>query len=487
VGRVIVWKPDILRGAPAELRRLLNTATFRLAMAQAAMFALFAAVLLVAVYSTTAGQLQRDADEAVDAEFTVLAQLYSEGGMRRLNEDVITRMEEGGAGLYVLADQDGEVMTGSFDRLPQWPTTESQRVFFRFDQKLEDGRSVRKHARGRVGRLLNGPILLVARDMGDANAIVSRMSGAIWWGALAGLGFSLAAGYVASRQAARRAEALSRTARDVMAGDLTRRAPVLGGGDEFDRLGQDINAMLSRIERLVYSSRTAGDAIAHDLKSPLTRLKLNLEQALDRQPDSERDREALRYALDESEQVLTTFGSILRLAKVQAAAGWRFEAVDFTRIVENLVEFLGPLMEEDGLTLEADIAADLNGRGDNGLLTQALSNLIENAIKYTPPGGRIRVEAGRASAGFVRLAVIDSGPGVPVGERERVKERWVRLESARTTPGAGLGLSLVDAVAELHQGQFSLSDGLQGPAGPGLEARLILPLDPADIAAKAPA
>ncbi len=462
-----------------KVRDLIRTTTFRLAMAQAAVFIVFAFALLSTVYLTTAGQLTRDAEVSADQEFAGLTELYAEGGQRRLNEAIIQRLGAASGAIYVLADQNGDVITGHFDALPAIPDDESERIVFPFERREADGSITRRNARGRIGRLLNGPILLVARDMGDAAAVVNRVTSAVWTGAALGLALSLLAGVIASRQAARRAEALSRTARDVMAGDLARRAPVWGMGDEFDSLASDINAMLARIERLVQASRTAGDSIAHDLRTPLTRMRQRIEEALARAPDTEQDREALRKAWEESEHLLQAFTAILRLSRVQSAAGWTFKPVDLTRSLSDLAEFYEPAAEEEGVSLMAAIAPGLVVQGDDALLAQALSNLIENALKFTPAGGRVEVTGRQLATGEIEAAVRDSGPGIPAEDRERVTERFVRLETARTTPGSGLGLSLVSAVAEVHKGRFILNDGIEGPHGPGLKAALLLPVQTA--------
>lgn len=459
-----------------QLRRLFRTATFRLALAQGVIFTIFSLALLVTVYFTTAGQLERDAELAADAEFRALEVVYAQGGQTRLNEEVIVRMSGPGQGIYVLADKDGAVQSGSLDTLPVPAYPESRRVVFPFESGPE---RVRKTARGRAGRLLGGPILVVARDMGDANAIVGRISSAVWTGGVIGLVFSLLAGYVAARQAARRADLLSKTARDVMAGDLSRRAPVAGVGDEFDDLAQDLNAMLDRLQRNVAASRTAGDAIAHDLRSPLVRMRQAIEQALDRPPDPDEDREALRKAMDETEGILETFNALHQLSNMQSdAAAFKMQKVDVSALAEDLAEFFAPAAEDAGLAFKARIAPAVAIEGEPRLIAQAVANLIENAVKYTPSGGEIRFDVRRPADGGAEIVVSDDGPGIPAFERERVKERFVRLSPERSQGGAGLGLAMVTAVASVHQGRFTLDDGWSAgreDASPGLAATLTLP------------
>jgi signal transduction histidine kinase len=446
----------------------------------------FVVALLAYVYFATAGQLERDAEAAADLEFSSLERAYAEGGKRRLNQEIVERSARQGGFLYILAEADGEVITGDFRRLPIELGEAQQRADFEFQRERGDGQVVRARALGRAGRLLGGPILLVASDLGENAAIVERITRVLFTVAVLGFALSVVSGLFASGQAARRAEALSETAREVMDGNLSKRAPISGGGDEFDALAQDFNAMMDRIERLVHTTRTAGDAIAHDLRSPLTRLQQRLDAALEAAPNAEADRVALRKAMDETERIIDTFAAILKLARVESAANWRLDTVDVTRVVWELVEFYEPVAEAANLAIGADISEGLRLRGDEGLIAQAVSNLIENALKYTPAGGRIEVRAREGGEHYVRVSVLDDGPGVSVEDRERIVERFVRLESARNTQGVGLGLALVVAVARLHNGRLEFGEGI-GPPGPepGLEATLVLRRRPERAAERA--
>ncbi|MFT3726337.1 MAG: HAMP domain-containing sensor histidine kinase [Terricaulis sp.] len=463
-----------------RLDALLRSTTFRLAIVQAGVVLAFVVALLLYVYLETAGQLIRDSDVLADQEYASLERAYAEGGIRRLNQEVVERAARPGPLLYVLAESSGAIITGDFQQLPALPGQTAERVDFNFDRADESGSPKRGRARGREGRLLGGPILLVARDLGDNAVIAGRITRALWTVAILGIAFSLVSGLLAAWQASRRAEALANTARDVMGGDLTRRAPVSGLGDEFDVLAESMNAMLDRIEQLMHATRTAGDSIAHDLRSPLTRFRQKLEVALDRAPNSEADREALRQAMEEADRLHEMFSAIMRLARVEATGNWKLEPVEATPILRELVEFYEPAAEEQGLTLRGQISDDLVVRGDQSLFTQAVSNLIENALKYTQAGGHVELRAQRRADGRIEIDVLDDGPGISPTDRDRVLERFVRLEGARTTPGAGLGLSLVAAVARLHRGGLHLRDGLDNGDRKGLGAALVLPaMEPA--------
>lgn len=455
---------------------LLRTTTFRLALAQAGIVLVFVLALLGYVYFATVGQLNADSDLLADQEYAALDRAYGEGGIRRLNQEVVERAARQGPLLYVLAESNGTVITGDFQQLPQTPAGAAERVDFTFERVDEDGNANRGRARGQVGRLLNGPILLVARDLGDSALISGRITSALWTVALLGVVLSIASGLIGSWLASRRVEALAATAHDVMSGDITRRAPVRGENDEFDELAIAMNAMLDRLQHLMQVSRTAGDAIAHDLRSPLTRFRQKLEAALETPPNTEADREALRVALEEADSVLDTFAAVLKLARVEGNVTWRFERVNATGILRELVDFYEPAAEDVQRSLKGEVEDGLYIYGEPGLFTQAVSNLIENALKYTYDGGRVEVRAVRRVDGRIEIAVSDDGPGIAPEDRDRVLDRFVRLESARSTPGAGLGLSLVAAVAKLHKGGLHLRDGLGGQGErKGLGAVLVLP------------
>lgn len=455
---------------------LLRTTTFRLALAQAGIVLVFVIALLGYVYFATVGQLNADSDLLADQEYAALDRAYGEGGIRRLNQEVVERAARQGPLLYVLAESNGTVITGDFQQLPAMPIGTAERVDFNFERLDEDGNDVRGRARGQVGRLLNGPILLVARDLGDSALISGRITSALWTVALFGVVLSIASGLIASWLASRRVEALAATAHEVMGGDITSRAPVRGENDEFDTLAIAINAMLDRLQHLMQVSRTAGDAIAHDLRSPLTRFRQKLEAALEAPPNVEADREALRVALEETDSVLDTFTAVLKLARVEGNVTWRFERVNATAILRELVDFYEPAAEDEQRSMKGEVEDGLYIYGEPGLFTQAVSNLIENALKYTYESGRVEVRAVRRVDGRIEIAVSDDGPGIAPEDRDRVLDRFVRLESARSTPGAGLGLSLVAAVARLHKGGLHLRDGLGGQGErKGLGAVLVLP------------
>ena len=458
-----------------RLPALVRTTTFRLALLHASIFILFSASLLAYLYYETAGHLGRQAEAELNAEFGELSAAYRGGGLDRLKQAVTERREARGKFFYLLQDGSGQKIEGDFDVLPApAPLGQVVNVEFAYDARTIQGQPSRRSAEGRISRLSEGGVLMVAYDVGDLGEMNRRITEVVWRSAAVGFVLSLIGGVVISRSAAQRAEQLAKTTEGVMGGDLTRRAPVFGSGDEFDRLSEQLNAMLAKLERLVISSRSAGDSIAHDLRSPLTRLRNRLEAGL-RDTDKDGQHAALVRSIDDVDGVLDTFNAVLRLSRVQAGATGSFRRTNVTGITDELAELYQPVCEEKRLAFTYAPQGELFVLADRDLVAQAMSNLMDNAVKYTPEGGAIRLEARRSVDGDVDLSVIDSGPGIPAADRERAIERFVRLEQSRSQPGSGLGLSLAAAVAEAHTGKLVLADGGGPPTRPGLSATLRLP------------
>ncbi|MFC7290869.1 sensor histidine kinase [Hirschia litorea] len=452
-----------------------RTTTFRLALVHTALFIFFAGALLFYLFSATAGRLERDDSDALYSEVTALTAAYASGGFSRLSQSVSERSSSRGAFLYLLVDAQGTKVAGDFDVLPAQPPQAGQiYVPFSYDARNYDGQVQRKQAEGRIIRFQDGTVLLVAYDIGARGEMVKRITDVVWTAAIAGLVLSLVGGVIVSRSVTRRVESLARTTEDVMAGDLSRRAVVNGSGDEFDRLAERLNAMLSKLERLMIASRYSGDAIAHDLRSPLARLRNHLETSLAQTGDRQDFEGAIAYSIEEVDRVLETFNAILRLSKVQGGQSGTFDRFSISDQCIELAEIYDAVCEEKNRTFTADIKSNLFVHADKSLITQVMFNLLDNAVKYTPEGGAVKLVLRRKRSGEIEFSVLDSGPGIPESDREKVFERFFRLEEARTEPGSGLGLSLVSAVAEMHQAKLSLTEGLPGYATPGLKVSLTL-------------
>ncbi len=461
-----------------RLPTLVRTTTFKLAIIHSALFAVFLVGLLVFLYVSTVVYLRGEASASLDAEIIELTQAHRQGGLVRLNQSVLERSSVPGSRqfIYLLLDDEGRKISGDLSGLPGGIPLEGQgRVVFNIDYPGADGTVETRAAEGRASTLSDGAVIFVAYDVDEFVGIIPRITQVVWTAAPIGLLMSLIGGVIISRSAAQRAEELAKTAEGVMAGDFSRRAPVVGSGDEFDRLAEHLNAMLARIEQLMLASRHVGDSIAHDLRSPLTRLRNRLETSIAREMTAQEAEETLSLTLAEVDRVLATFNAIQRLSRLEAGEGGKVEKTDVGQIATELAELYQPVFEEAGLGFNAAIGRNLVIMGDRDLIAQAVANLIDNALKYTPPPGHVRFEVARGREGAVVLKVVDTGPGIPEADRARVVQRFVRLEASRSEEGSGLGLSLVEAVADVHHGAFTLEDGGGPPDRPGLSATLRLP------------
>jgi signal transduction histidine kinase len=463
-----------------RLPRLVRTTPFRLTLLFLGLFAGGAMAFLGYIYIATAGEAARAADASILREAHSLEAVYRHGGFTALNETVIERSSSTHGFLYLAMDKHGTPISGDIAKPPIARPPETQTwASFGLTETQPDGSTARHPARGMEERLPGGELLFVGADVGEAQGyvlkIVNALSGA---GALV-IVLGLAGGIFVARDVARNMNALTEVITAVRQGDLGARARVRGAGDELDELAAGLNDMLERLERSIAGLRHAGDAIAHDLRSPLTRLRARMEAALIEAEAGRGDPvAALHQALDDADGMLTTFGAVLAIARLEAAAA----APDQTRfdpaeLAAGVVELYEPVSEEKGLDFAAELADGLTLRGNHGFIAQAIANLLDNAVKYTPAGGAVMLRLRRRASGDVEFSVTDTGPGVGEADRERVVERFVRLENSRNAPGAGLGLSLVAAVARAHGGRLELDEGpgcFDGK-GPGLRAALVLP------------
>ncbi|WP_300379364.1 HAMP domain-containing sensor histidine kinase [Henriciella sp.] len=458
----------------------IRTSTFRMALVYSVLFGLFSFLLLAYLYQATVGSLRAEADQRLDAEMRALGLAYNAGGLERLEQSVIERALVPGAPFrYQLETPDGERIIGDFPNLPVSPPEtigEVSMVSLSIEMPASSGETVVTEAEGRIVRLANGDVLLVAIETGERGRIVRRITQAVTTAAPIGILLALIGGIFISRYAARRAEQLTRTTEEIVAGNLSIRAPVQGSGDEFDRLATHLNTMLEKLERLMAASRHSGDAIAHDLRSPLSRLRNRLEESLLSPMDEASARETLARTVEEVDRVLSTFNAILRLSRLDAGSEGRMVKIDLHEILDELAELYEPACEDAGLAFSHDISNPIVVLGDRELIAQAVSNLLDNAIKYTPREGMVRFTARRTSDSIV-ITVADDGPGIPEDMREKAKQRFYRLDAARTQSGSGLGLALADAVAELHKGHLDLFWTHEPPAHKGLKAVLTLPRD----------
>ena len=441
---------------------LLRTVAFRIVLLYVALFAISTTAILAFTYWNTKRALNSETDSIVSAELSALEGQYQELGLVGLINALNVRSMRGGQMLYVLTDPRLRRIAGNLDGWPKVRARESDYQNFKYDR---DGQT--RHARGFVFNLTGGLHLLVARDIHEQYESERLFTTALPWSVGLLLLLALGGGVLLSSDLLRRLDVINSTSKVIMAGDLTRRVPVSRAHDEFDLVASNLNSMLDRIEQLMKGMREVTDSVAHDLRSPLNRLRNRLESAATRLDPDTHTAAQIDAAIAETDHLIATFNALLLIA--QAEAGVVREAmtlVDLTSVVEGVAELYAPVAEEKGIELAVDLGEPLTLEANRTLISQALANLVDNAIKYTPEGGKIDVRLEERS-GVVVLSVADNGPGIPASEHKRVTERFVRLEQSRNSPGTGLGLSLVAAVARLHEARFVLADN-----GPGLKASL---------------
>jgi signal transduction histidine kinase len=459
------------------LGNLFRTTAFKLTLVYLTVFALFAASLLGYFAWNTRRLVTEQITRTVDAEITGLSEQYNLGGIRRLVFIVDSRARRPGSSLYLVTTFNGEGLAGNVGSLaegvmnqPGWAETVYRR--------LDDPDGTEHHALVRVYQLPGGFRLLVGRDLEERERLFDIVVAAGQWSVAVVIVLGLAGGFFVARRVLRRVDAMTETSRTIMAGDLSGRLPVAGSDDELDRLAINLNVMLDRIEALMRGFKEVSDNIAHDLKTPLTRLRNRAEEAL-RIGHNETDyRAALEATIEESDELIRTFNALLMIARAESGgASTHMAEFDASEIALGVGELYDPLADQNGIALKIDAVGPLPVRGNRELVTQALANLVDNAIKYTAPPHvvadeklpEVVVTAG-SDGDKILLTVADNGPGVAVADRGRVIERFVRLERSRSQPGSGLGLSLTSAIAHLHGGELRLEDN-----GPGLRAVLALP------------
>jgi signal transduction histidine kinase len=461
--------------------KLIRTTAFRLTLAYLFLFALFAASLLGYFAWNTRRLITEQITSTVNAETGEISDIFGRRGLRGLVFTIENRALRPGANLYLVTTPTGQAVAGNVGSLaPGVMATSgwSETAYRRLDEQDDaDHRAL-----VRVTELSSGFRLLIGRDLEERRRLFGIVAKAAQWSVLIVVVLGLGGGIFVARRVLRRIDAMTGTTQRIMAGDLSGRLPVGRSGDELDRLAGNLNAMLERIEALMMGLKEVSDNIAHDLKTPLTRLRNRAEEALARAGNEAEYRTALEGTIEESDGLIRTFNALLMIARAESGQArdnmGNFDAADVANGIHELYE---PLAEDDGMTLRVKtVPAPLHGNRE--LISQALANLVENAIKYGKPaaaqplgadavvGAReILIEAQR-DGDQVLLSVTDHGPGIPESDRKHAVERFVRLEASRTQPGSGLGLSLASAVATLHGGDLRLGD-----AHPGLRATLAIP------------
>jgi signal transduction histidine kinase len=440
-----------------------STTAFGLSAVAVAFFLLVAALVVGFLFWQTNNLLTNQVLGVLTAEARILSSEMKVGGRAKLAETVGAMSRLQGAGLYYLADPEGAKIAGNLNRIPPELTDDTHGGVFSYQPAGNDAAT---HLAVAIPVDLGSDVrLIVGRDIEDQRAFADsiRLAFLLGFGVLSIAG--LLGGLAVSRLILNRMDAITATSRSIIDGDLTRRIPTSGGGGELDALAENLNEMLDRIEGLMNGLREVSDNIAHDLKTPLNRLRNSAEAALRDSRGSEAYREGLERTIEKSDELIKTFNALLLIARLEAGPlEDSVETFDLGHFVEDVTELYMPAAEEAGFALSIDAEKNLVVRANRQLIGQAVANLIDNAIKYSragEPGSAITVRAFR-EAGRPAFSVGDHGPGIGAEDRERVLKRFVRLEASRTQPGTGLGLSLVAAVARLHHGEVRLEDNYPG-------------------------
>jgi len=444
---------------------------FRIVRVYVLLFAISVTALLFFTYWNTRRTLDAQTDQIIEAEITGLNEEYQHFGLQGLAETVRARTLHQGQSLYMLSDSAHHMIAGNLDSWPQISGSPGDMVEFDYERPV-DGKLESRRARGRVYAVPGDVLLLVAQDVHDRYLTERMFTTTLPWTVILILILGTAGGALIGRNMLNRLDTINRTSGEIIAGDLSRRVPLTGSGDEFDVLSENLNRMLDRIERLMKGLREVTDSVAHDLRTALNRLRNRLEESAARLSAEGAQASEIERAIAETDQLIATFNALLLIAETDAGTTRAaMSALVLGEVAADVVELYEPLADEKKVTLSLLPGPPVVIEGNRSLIAQALANLVDNAIKYTPSGGRIRIRAAIADDG-VELSVADSGPGIPEADRPRVTERFVRLEASRNSPGTGLGLSLVAAVAHFHNAELVLDDN----APTGLKAVLRFPL-----------
>jgi signal transduction histidine kinase len=456
------------------LAKLFRATAFRLTLAILGISAIGAGLVLGVVFWQVIKLFDEETMQTIVDEARGLGDVYDQGGVRVLGEAIEARSRRPGSTLYLLTNSAGEPLAGNLRQLPPGFLDRTGFVYTRYE--AIDGSTRNRTALAKIFPFPGGFHVLIGHDLADIARIGAVMIRALATSLIFLAGLAALGALFVARRVLRRIDAMNRSARAIMAGDLAQRLPVSGSGDELDRLAIGLNEMLARIADLMVGLREVSDNIAHDLRTPLTRLRNHAEEALRLDREAPEYRAALERTIEESDGLIRIFDALLLIARAEAGADRAGMTVfDLGAVATGVAELYEPVAEEKGFKLDVDAPPGLTLLGNRELLGQAIANLIDNALKYgateadSASSNEIAIAA-RREGGNVVIEVADHGPGVSAADRQRVFDRFVRLEGARSRPGSGLGLSLAAAAARLHGGLVRLEDN-----SPGLKVVVTLP------------
>jgi len=464
------------------LSSIWHSTTFRLGLRFMALFSVSFLILGAFVYWQTLAFMEQELRTVIDLELGESREAYFDRGPKDFIEEIAAATARDPSGVYILLDDQCRPVAGSHTRLDEdvfladlCQQAEETDGWLRFELDLERGFRAQipewdDDVYARLVSLSGNHRLIFGRMGGNIDSARQLMESALTWGLAVMAGLAILGSLLMAGSVANRLEQVNKLTQDIRHGDLSRRMPENRGRDEFDRLSRNLNDMLDQIESLMDGVKLVSDSIAHDLRTPLTRLRGRLEQlrgASATELDSRIDQ-----TIEEADKMMATFNALLRIAQIEAGSRRAdFKAVDLDTLVTDILDLYEPLAAAKNIEFTVKGAEAIQTRGDRDLLFQAISNLVDNAIKYTPEGGFIELELAAGPAG-PRFVLSDSGRGIPEADRDRVFERFYRLESHRDSAGNGLGLSLVSAVAKLHETRVLLEDN-----EPGLRVVWDLPRD----------
>ncbi|MDH3977641.1 MAG: HAMP domain-containing histidine kinase [Gammaproteobacteria bacterium] len=445
----------------------LRTTTFLLTLRYMVLFFLSVTILFAFISWSATGYLEQETEAAITAEIIGLNEQFIENGSQGLARTIDRRIKTNpdGDAVYLIADANFKPLLGNLEQWPSMETDENGWVTFELVNTDSDNVSIR----GRVFAPQPEFRLFIGRKINALTQLEKLFDRTLFWGLAITLALALTGGLLMSNNVLKRVSQFNSTSRRIMAGDLTQRIATTDSGDEFDELAHNLNAMMDQIESLMKNIQHISDNVAHDLRTPLTRLRNRLEDL--NAEAGENENGEIDACIDDADSLLATFASLLSIARIESGSYESdLQPVNLSQATRDAYELYKALADEKAISFSCDAPGEVCVSGDKNLLFQAITNLLDNAIKYTPDNGHIEISL-HQNGDIAILKVADSGSGIPADQRGQVLQRFYRLDQSRSEPGAGLGLSLVQAIAQRHGAKLELDDN-----APGLIITMQLPI-----------
>ncbi len=459
-----------------QLKRLFETFTFRLALVYVGLFSLSVVLLFAFIFISAERYLEAQTADNLRMRYTQLLNEYHDNGSAGVEERIaeLTRSDAEGTEIYLLINKEGEKIAGNMEDWPKFATKEGR---FGSDGEwihffIEGSRTTPNtlEVKAVSAPLSKWRTVLVGQSMQNQNRVKQTIIQAFWTSLIVTVVMAFLGAFVITGSVVRRINVINRSTQKIMHGQMSARIPTTKGGDEFDALSRNLNQMLDKIEMLLKSLSDFANNIAHDLRTPMSRVIARTETGLRKLRGDSEASQLLAQNVSDMQELIATFNAILRISELEANQGSQALApLELGRLLEKMVEFYEPYGFDKDIALTCVLDGKLWVAGEKHLLTQAFANLIDNAIKFSGDGGQVQV-FGTSNDGVVTITIADNGPGIPEDMREKVFEKFYRLEQSRNSKGNGLGLSLVAAILRIHQAQITLADN-----APGLKVTLTFP------------